>query len=145
MALVGLANTLSIEGGRRGILVNAVCPVAGTRMTETVLPADLVAALRPELVAPIVAYLCHESCTDNGCVIECGGGWAGKLRRERSRGVFFDGAQAGSEESYEVEDVAKRWRDVVSFVDADHPESNQDALGIIMEHVEASKERRSKL
>jgi hypothetical protein len=109
------------------------------------LPSDLVSALKPELVAPIVGYLCHESCADNGCVVECGGGWAGKLRRERSRGVFFDGAQSGSSEAYEVEDVARRWREIMSFEDADHPESNQEALGIIMEHVEASKERRSKL
>ena len=42
-------------------------------MTETIMPEDLVKALRPEYVAPFVAYLCHESCNSTGGVFELGG------------------------------------------------------------------------
>ena len=40
--------------------------------------ADLADLMRPSLVAPVVAWLCHEDCQDNGSVIEAAGGWAGK-------------------------------------------------------------------
>lgn len=139
MAMVGLTNTLAIEGARRNIAVNVVCPVASSRMTETVLPDELLSSLRPDLVAPIVAYLCHESCVDNGAVVECGGGWAGKLRRQRAKGVFFPAAQNPGAKGFEMEDVARAWKTICSYDDADYPETNQDVFGVIMEHVEAAR------
>ncbi|CAE7321205.1 HSD17B4, partial [Symbiodinium sp. KB8] len=139
MAMVGLANTLAIEGARRNIAVNVVCPVASSRMTETVLPDELLSSLRADLVAPIVAYLCHESCADNGAVVECGGGWAGKLRRQRAKGVFFPAAQNPGAKGFEMEDVARAWKTICSYEDADYPETNQDVFGVIMEHVEAAR------
>lgn len=42
MGILGLAKTLAIEGEKRNIFVNTIAPVAGSRMTETVLPPDLV-------------------------------------------------------------------------------------------------------
>ena len=39
---------------------------------------DLADLMRPSLVAPVVAWLCHEECEDNGSIIEAAGGWAGK-------------------------------------------------------------------
>ncbi len=66
LGLHGFAQTLAIEGGKKNVRVNTIAPIAGSRMTETVLPPDLIAALKPEYVSPLVAYLAHESCEENG-------------------------------------------------------------------------------
>ena len=60
MALVGLMQTLSIEGERDGIRVNCLAPTAATRMTEGLLPAELLAALAPESVTPGLLFLVSE-------------------------------------------------------------------------------------
>lgn len=60
MALVGLMQTLSIEGARYGIRVNALAPTAATRMTEDLMPAEVLAALKPEAVVPALLFLASE-------------------------------------------------------------------------------------
>jgi hypothetical protein len=49
-------------------------------MTATVMPAEVVEMLKPDYVAPFVAYLCHESCNDNGGLFEVGAGYIAKQR-----------------------------------------------------------------
>ncbi len=43
-------------------------------------PLDMADVMQPSLVAPVVAWLCHEDCEDNGSVIEIAGGWAAKCK-----------------------------------------------------------------
>ena len=62
LGLWGLTQTLAKEGAKRNITCNCIAPVAGTRMTATVMPPDVVEALKPDYVAPFTAWLCHESC-----------------------------------------------------------------------------------
>jgi NAD(P)-dependent dehydrogenase (short-subunit alcohol dehydrogenase family) len=57
MALVGLMQTLAIEGAKDGIRVNCLAPTAATRMTEGLMPAEVLAALAPEAVSPAVVFL----------------------------------------------------------------------------------------
>ena len=68
LGLWGFTQTLAKEGEKRNIRTNCIAPLAGSRMTETVMPKDVVEALKPAYVAPFVAYLCHESCEDNGAL-----------------------------------------------------------------------------
>jgi (3R)-3-hydroxyacyl-CoA dehydrogenase / 3a,7a,12a-trihydroxy-5b-cholest-24-enoyl-CoA hydratase / enoyl-CoA hydratase 2 len=95
MSLVGFAYTLAMEGAKRNINVNVIAPNAGSRMTETIMPKEMVAALKPEFVSPIVAYMCHEDTKDSGCVMEAGGGWFARVRSQRTAGAFNNVAKGG--------------------------------------------------
>ena len=61
LALVGLMQTLAIEGAKHHIHVNALAPTAATRMTEGLMPAQVLAMLKPEAVVPAMLVLAHES------------------------------------------------------------------------------------
>lgn len=52
-------------------------PTAGSRMTETIMPDDLVKAFKPEFVTPLCIYLGHENCSSTGRIFEAGAGWYG--------------------------------------------------------------------
>ena len=62
LALHGFTQALSKEGEKRNIRVNTIAPLAASRMLETVMPPDVLKTVNPNLVVPLVAYLCHESC-----------------------------------------------------------------------------------
>ena len=89
MALYGFGRTLAREGAKRNVFCNIIAPIAGSRITETVLPPDLLEALKPDYVAPFVALLCHQSSNENGGLFEIGAGYAAKLRWERSEGSLL--------------------------------------------------------
>ena len=60
LSLVGFMNSLKLEGDKDNIKVNAICPVAATRMTENLMPPAVIEMLKPEYVTPAVAYLASE-------------------------------------------------------------------------------------
>ena len=73
LGLVGFMNTLKLEGAKDNIKVNAICPVAGTRMTENLMPPEVLEMLKPEYVTPAVVFLASED-APTGVVITAGGG-----------------------------------------------------------------------
>ena len=132
LGLVGLGNTLAIEGRKNNVVVNTIAPVAGSRMTETVLPPNLLEALKPEYVTALVVKLCHESHEDGGGLYEVGGGFYSRLRWERTKGRVFRLGRPVS-----AEDVADSWGEITSFEQATHPEHIAASLDPIMKNVEA--------
>ncbi|XP_036953458.1 peroxisomal multifunctional enzyme type 2 isoform X1 [Acanthopagrus latus] len=114
LGLLGLANTLAIEGRKYNIFCNTVAPLAGSRLTETIMPPDIVASLKPEYVAPLVLWLCHEQCQENGGLFEVGAGWIGKLRWERSQGRTV----RQKNQPMTPEAVRDQWDKICDFTDA---------------------------
>ena len=73
------------------------------------MPEHLTEHMNPELVSPVVAYLCHEDTPDNGIIVEAGCGWFAKVRLQRAKGASHDFTKNG----LSIEDVAAKW-DVAS-------------------------------
>lgn len=135
MGLFGFTQSLAKEGEKRNIRANCIAPVAGTRMTATVMPEEVLSLLSPDYVAPFVAYLASENCQDNGCLYEVGAGLIAKQRWQRSAGVQFPA------KSMTVESIAADWAKVGDFsTGATNPESNQEMMEVIMNNIEKAKE-----
>lgn len=75
MGLIGLMNTVNLEGEKHNIRVNTIAPVAATRLTDDILPPEFFEKLKPEFVAPMVLYLCSEQCPVTGAVYNAGMGY----------------------------------------------------------------------
>ncbi len=112
MALVGLMQTLSIEGAKHHIHVNCLAPTAATRMTEDLMPAQVLAALKPEAVVPAMLVLVGQDAPTR--TILCAG--------------------AGSVEAAQITLTQGSW---IGLED-DAPERLQDALGAVMDGSGAS-------
>ncbi len=93
--LVGLMNVLAIEGARNNILVNAISPIARTRMTENTM-TELVKDLDPEDVTPVVVYLGHETCERTANIYRVGGKHVSRVFIAETAGVDLEAASAES-------------------------------------------------
>jgi 3-hydroxyacyl-CoA dehydrogenase/3a,7a,12a-trihydroxy-5b-cholest-24-enoyl-CoA hydratase len=132
LALVGFANSLAIEGMKRNIQANTIAPIAGSRMTETVLPPELIEALKPEAVSPIVAWLCHEDCEETSAVYEVGGGYHGRVRLERSLGKTFRLGRVIT-----PEDIKNNMDRINDWTGATHPREVMPSMEPVMDNVRA--------
>jgi 3-hydroxyacyl-CoA dehydrogenase/3a,7a,12a-trihydroxy-5b-cholest-24-enoyl-CoA hydratase len=132
LSLVGFANTLSLEGQRKNVLVNTIAPFAASRLTEGLLPPEVFDSLKPEYVSPLVAYLCSEDSDTTGGVFEVGGGFYSSLQWERTKGKLF---RIGREVSPEA--IQSSWKQINDFSEAEHISSVMESLGPIIQNVQA--------
>nr|XP_020449525.1 peroxisomal multifunctional enzyme type 2 [Monopterus albus] len=123
LGMLGMANTLAVEGHKYNVHCNSIAPLAGSRLTESVMPPDLVASLKPEYVAPLVLWLCHDQCQENGGLFEVGAGWIGKLRWERSQGHIV----RQKNQPMTPEAVRDHWDKICDFTDATKPTTIREA------------------
>ncbi|KAF6356977.1 hydroxysteroid 17-beta dehydrogenase 4 [Rhinolophus ferrumequinum] len=129
LGLLGLSNTLALEGKKNNIYCNTIAPIAGSRMTENILPQNMLESLKPEYVAPLVLWLCHESCEENGGLFEVGAGWIGKLRWERTLGAIV----RQKNQPMTPEAVKADWIQICDFENASKPRSIEESIGKAME------------
>lgn len=101
LGLVGLTHTLKLELYKYGIRVNALAPVAATRMTDDIMPPQMLDLLTPESVSPAVLYLCGKD-GPNGEIITAGAGTFARAQILESQGLFL-----GADASPEM--IAEKW------------------------------------
>ncbi len=88
MALIGLMNTLQIEGDKNDIRVNALGPGAATRMTENLLPPAAIALMQPETVTPAAVFLVSENAPKRTILNATAGGFSRTIIHE-TEGIFL--------------------------------------------------------
>jgi NAD(P)-dependent dehydrogenase (short-subunit alcohol dehydrogenase family) len=102
LGIVGFMNTLKLEGQKNNIHVNAIAPVAATRMTQNLMPPEITARLAPEAVTPGVVFLCSED-APTGAILTAGAGAFALARVVETEGVYLGGGDLS------VEAVRDHW------------------------------------
>jgi NAD(P)-dependent dehydrogenase (short-subunit alcohol dehydrogenase family) len=88
MALVGLMNVLHIEGASKGIRVNTLAPTAATRMTEGLIPEEVLKVMTPESVTAALLYLaCDEA--PSRLILAAGAGGYAATRITETEGIYL--------------------------------------------------------
>jgi NAD(P)-dependent dehydrogenase (short-subunit alcohol dehydrogenase family) len=110
MALVGLMQTLGLEGERYGIHVNCVAPTAGTRMMDGLIPDEIMRALASEKVSPGVLALVAPG-APNRAVLCAGAGGFERSNITLTRGIFCGGGELAAET------ILDQWADIADRAD----------------------------
>ncbi|KAI5816919.1 hypothetical protein BZA77DRAFT_311332 [Pyronema omphalodes] len=127
LGMVGFSETLAREGAKYNIICNAIAPIAASRMTQTVMPPEVLENLKPDWVVPLVAVLTHDSnTTESGGIFEVGGGHIAKLRWERSKGKVFK-----ADDSLTPSAILKGWNAINDFSNPDYPEGPADFMALL--------------
>ena len=109
-SLVGFMHSLKLEGAKDNIRVNAICPVAATRMTENLLPPAIQEMLKPEYVSPAVAYLAGDD-APTGVILTAAAGVFAAARMEETDGVNLGHLAT-------AEDIAAHWNEIADWSSA---------------------------
>ncbi len=112
MALVGLMQTLSIEGAKTDIRVNCLAPTAHTRMTEDLGAALPLEALGPELVTPGLLYLVSEEAPTR-CILAAGAGGFERAYVTLTQGIRVVGDEAPEQVAARIAEISDRTGEIV--------------------------------
>ncbi|KIQ23253.1 3-hydroxyacyl-CoA dehydrogenase [Variovorax paradoxus] len=108
LALVGLMQTLSIEGAKNDIRVNCLAPTAATRMTEDLFPPEMLEAFQPEAVVPAMLVLAAQD-APNRTVLCAGAGVFEAAHITLTQGVWLgNGPDAAEQLAARLAEVTSR-------------------------------------
>jgi len=142
--ILGFSRALAREGAKYNILVNTIAPNAGTAMTRTIMPEEMVQAFKPDYIAPLVIALSSDKVPQpaTGNLYEVGSGWVGRTRWQRTGGHGFP-----IDVKLTPEAILQNWKRITDFDDgrADHPADAQDGLKSIMANMQNKKGGASKV
>src|ERR1700722_9370330 len=128
LSLVGFMNSLKLEGAKDNIKVNAICPVAATRMTENLMPPQVLDMLKPEFVTPGVVFLASED-APTGVILAAGAGIFSAAQIVESNGINLGhGADADT--------VAEYWSKISDFTGARHYTMGGEQTQKLMERLQ---------
>lgn len=108
--LIGLSHTIALEGAEYGVKCNAIVPAAITRLSEGIDTSSFPSTMTPEEVAPVVAWLVHESCEATGEIFVALAGRVAKAFVSETQGVFRP--------DWTIEDVAEQMPAIENTKDA---------------------------
>tara|TARA_Y100000992_G_scaffold279167_1_gene225243 strand:- start:582 stop:1481 length:900 start_codon:yes stop_codon:yes gene_type:complete len=112
MAMIGLMNTLKLEGQNKNIFTNSITPVAYTRMTEGLIPEDFGKNLRSEFITPAVIYLASDQ-APNGVTIAAGAGVFSRILIHETMGVSL-----GMGKDMTPENIHANWDKISDMTEA---------------------------
>lgn len=140
--IIGFGLSLALEGRKNNIFVNTIAPNAGTQMTRSILPEELVQAFKPDYVAPLVLLLCSDKVPNppTGQMYEVGSGWQTRTRWQRSGGHGFP-----IDVKLTPEALLEKWSKIVDFDDgrADYPDSTTATKAIMANLQNQGKQSKS--
>jgi NAD(P)-dependent dehydrogenase (short-subunit alcohol dehydrogenase family) len=125
LGLVGLMKTLAIEGAKSNIHVNAIFPVAGTRMTEDLMPEEMLKLLGPRHVVPAVLYLVS-NVAPTSTILGAGAGGYHAAHVTLTRGIMLPEAERS------VETIAARIEAITDRTGETVPKSGSEQGALVM-------------
>lgn len=134
MGVVGLMNTLKLEGAKYNIHANSVAPTATTRMTEALLPPEFQEKLDPKYIIPAVIFLASEK-APNGEILEVGAGVVANTYIMETMGKYF-----GTDDNFSAEAVSESWEQITDTSEARRPFQGGD---IAIKHFETIQKAES--
>jgi NAD(P)-dependent dehydrogenase (short-subunit alcohol dehydrogenase family) len=123
LGVVGLMNSLAIEGAKSNVRVNTIAPAAATRMTEDITPAEILAKMGPETVVPAALFLVSENAPTKVTLAAGAGGF------ERAYITLTRGIRVGAE-AMTVETVAGQFDAINDRSDEIVPDNAFNALAM---------------
>ncbi len=127
MGITGMMNCVAQEGARYNISANTIVPTAGTRLTFTVMPEEAIGKVKPEYVAPIVAWLCSEDCLESGKIFSAGGGYFSRVAVVEGSGIVFD-----PEKEITIEMIKQNIEQIKDLKEAQEFSSAMEQAGTIL-------------